>query len=104
MNKTSTLIIAVVIGLILIGSVLSIQQNSQPPTPTPTASTNTNNQMQLDTFYIDELGEPLDENNLETATLRNESRIEDVNEQIDEDISFIEELATEMESPEANEE
>lgn len=59
--------------------------------PTGVTETNKDN-LQLQTFSLDELGEPLDENNLPEAVDRNEARMDDIDGQIDEDLLFLDEL------------
>ncbi len=103
MNKTS-IVAVIIVGIVLLGGAMYAQDvKTTTPSPVPTTIPQSDNgSLQLQTFSVDELGDPLDETTLPNAVTRNEVRIEDEGEQIDEDISFLDEInaaASEVEEP-----
>jgi hypothetical protein len=93
MNKISIIAVVIVAVVILGGGLYARDVKTNSPAPIPTAIPESQNgELQLQTFSVDELGDPLDETTLHDAVSRNDVRIEDEGEQIDEDISFLDEI------------
>jgi hypothetical protein len=85
---------AIVVGVVVLSSAFFVKNSNTSHvtvTPTPVAVTG-DEELQLQTFTLDEVGEPLDDSTLPTALARNDGRVDDENDQIDDDLSFIKEL------------
>ncbi len=95
MKNNFPVIPAIIIGLILLGGVGLLISRSMTNTARPARITPTPQKekpVQLQTFYLDDLGEPVDMSNVQEALSRNDARIDNDLDQLDADITFVDQV------------
>jgi hypothetical protein len=93
--KNNVSIIAIVVGALLVLGIAAFFASSGkrtvPQTIQPTPITK-NQPIHIQTFYLDETGEPLTDKNIDESIARNEARLSGTIDQINEDLLLINQL------------
>lgn len=92
-EKKFPLMLVIIIALLLLGGgVFFVTQTANNSSSQPKPTVPPEKPIELQTFYVDELNQPLDLNNADVALERNEARVDLTLEQIEQDEKTIDQL------------